>query len=368
MPLDLDALADLIADTVKAETEPLKRRIAELEAREPVPGPTGERGEKGEPGEPGRDGADADIEAIAARVLPEIERAVAENMPEPIPGPAGEKGEPGEKGEKGEPGESPDKEAIVAEFRSIAFSMFDDEEFAARFVGEKGDPGERGEKGAPGKDADPDAIVAKVLEQIPPPERGEKGDSGPQGERGEKGEPGEQGADGINMAGGFVDQRGHLMLTRSNGDIQDAGLVKGADGHDGHDGAPGRDGKDGLGFDDLSVTHDGHRTFTLAFARGAERKAFDFSLPVVLDCGVFREGETYRAGDGVTWGGSFWIAQAETATKPGEGTEDWRLAVKRGRDGKVPDIDAIVERALPKMTQKLAPVIRRAIDDAMKNG
>lgn len=33
MALDLDGLADLIAETVKGETEPLKARVADLEAR-----------------------------------------------------------------------------------------------------------------------------------------------------------------------------------------------------------------------------------------------------------------------------------------------------------------------------------------------
>lgn len=45
-----------------------------------------------------------------------------------------------------------------------------------------------------------------------------------------------------------------------------------------------------------------------------------------------RQGVKYLEGDGVTWGGSFWIAQKDTATKPDGG--EWRLAVKKGRDGK----------------------------------
>ena len=38
-------------------------------------------------------------------------------------------------------------------------------------------------------------------------------------------------------------------------------------------------------------------------------------------------------GDGTTWGGSFWIAQGETGEKPDTG-KGWRLAVKKGRDGR----------------------------------
>jgi integrin beta 3 len=58
------------------------------------------------------------------------------------------------------------------------------------------------------------------------------------------------------------------------------------------------------------------------------------TFPVVLDRGVYKTGQTYQAGDGVTWAGSFWIAQRETSEKPGEGPTGWRLAVKAGREGK----------------------------------
>ncbi len=96
---------------------------------------------------------------------------------------------------------------------------------------------------------------------------------------------------------------------------------------------PGPRGVDGLGFDDMEVVHDGERGFTFRFVRGAERKEFAFTVPVVLDRGVYKESQAYVRGDGVTWGGSFWIAQDETTDKPDSG-KGWRLAVKRGRDGK----------------------------------
>jgi hypothetical protein len=54
----------------------------------------------------------------------------------------------------------------------------------------------------------------------------------------------------------------------------------------------------------------------------------------VIDRGVFKDGTEYDKGDGVTWGGSFWIAQRDTQSKPDAGNGDWRLAVKKGRDGK----------------------------------
>lgn len=107
---------------------------------------------------------------------------------------------------------------------------------------------------------------------------------------------------------------------------------RGADGAPGRDGVDGKDGADGLGFDDLSVEHDGERTLTLRFVRGEQSKEFAVDLPIVIDRGVWREGK-FKRGDGVSWGGSFFIAQKNTTAKP-ETSADWRLAVKRGRDGK----------------------------------
>lgn len=58
----------------------------------------------------------------------------------------------------------------------------------------------------------------------------------------------------------------------------------------------------------------------------------EHSFPVVLDRGVWREGE-YRRGDHVSCEGSGWIAQVDTAERPGKSAA-WRLSTKRGRDGK----------------------------------
>lgn len=97
-----------------------------------------------------------------------------------------------------------------------------------------------------------------------------------------------------------------------------------------------KDGVDGLGFDDFSVSDDGDGTVTLRFARGDVVKEHVIRLPRFCDKGVFREGVGYRKGDGVTFGGSFWLAQKDDPEgKPGL-SDDWRLAVKRGRDGKRP--------------------------------
>lgn len=100
------------------------------------------------------------------------------------------------------------------------------------------------------------------------------------------------------------------------------------------DGTNGKDGRDGLGFDDLEVEYDGERTITLKMQKGDVIKEANITLPVVLDRQIFKEGKSYQAGDGVTWGGSYWIAQKDTSAKPDTEDSGWRLAVKRGRDGK----------------------------------
>lgn len=50
--------------------------------------------------------------------------------------------------------------------------------------------------------------------------------------------------------------------------------------------------------------------------------------------GVFQSAQQYARGDLVTFDGSIYHANADTRCKPGNGSTDWTLAVKRGCDGK----------------------------------
>lgn len=179
--------------------------------------------------------------------------------------------------------------------------------------GVDGQPGERGEKGDKG-----DAGTA-----------GHDGADGAPGPQGEKGDPGERGPEGPAGRDGRDGQPGVPGLQGEKG-------ADGINGRDGADGKDGRDGADGLGFDDIEVEHDGERSFTLKFVRGERVKVFGaFTIPSVLDRGVYRPDRGYAKGDGVSWDGCFWIAQKDTSgEKPGQGATAWRLAVKRGSDGK----------------------------------
>jgi integrin beta 3 len=144
-------------------------------------------------------------------------------------------------------------------------------------------------------------------------------EKGADGEPGERGERGERGRDGIGLAGAMLDREGELVVTLTNGDLVNLGPVH---------------GKDGLGFDDLSVEHDGERSFTLRFVEGDRVKEFAFRLPVMIYRGAFRDGAVYERGDTVTFGGSLWHCDGAVSGKPDDGVEGWTRAVRRGRDGK----------------------------------
>lgn len=167
------------------------------------------------------------------------------------------------------------------------------------------------------------------------------------------------------------------------GDAGDAG-TPGADGRDGRDGEPGRDAVqievlDGVdaakryqrgtyahlrggivrsfratdplapgvdlekcgwhvvvrGVDDITVDlAEDMRTVTVrhALTDGAVVEK-QVKVPALVYREIWREG-TYEQGDAVTRDGSTWICRvARTTATPGS-SEDWKLAVKKGRDGK----------------------------------
>lgn len=95
-----------------------------------------------------------------------------------------------------------------------------------------------------------------------------------------------------------------------------------------------KDGAPGIGWEDMHVEHDGKRMVSFVWKKGDAEHRADIVIPAVIDAGFFKEGQTYEHGDGVTFGGSYWIAQKATDAKPEVGSEFWRLSVRRGRDGK----------------------------------
>lgn len=145
--------------------------------------------------------------------------------------------------------------------------------------------------------------------------------------------------DGIGLAGALIDREGQLVVTMTDGTARELGIVVGKDvdldavaatvrGEVAKIPVP-KDGVDGVGFDDMDLV-DIEGDLFLRFTRGEVVK--DFHLPVPTDRGVWVERE-FRKGAGVTWGGSFWMAQRDTSAKPDTADSGWRLAIKRGRDG-----------------------------------
>jgi hypothetical protein len=152
--------------------------------------------------------------------------------------------------------------------------------------------------------------------------------------------------DGADVSGGTIDRNGHLVVTLTNGQTKDFGLVVGRDGIDADMQAVERrikdmfdawpkpkDGADGVGFDDMTfeTREDG---CYLVWEKGDIVK--EARLPIPMDRGVYKEGGAYHGGDGVTWGGNYYIATENTSAKPDTSKDGkpWRLAVRRGRDGK----------------------------------
>lgn len=139
---------------------------------------------------------------------------------------------------------------------------------------------------------------------------------------------GTDGKDGIGLADALIDKDGRLVLTMTDGRTKELGVVVGSDGEDGENGET-------FALDDFDIIPlDDGRSFKFCFTRGEVMHSFEFSFPVVLDRGVWSEKSEYAAGDAVSWGGSLWIAQKDAPGKPETADSGWRLAVKKGRDGK----------------------------------
>jgi hypothetical protein len=139
----------------------------------------------------------------------------------------------------------------------------------------------------------------RALTRLPGPQ-GDPGPEGKPGPTGEKGEPGAKGEPGRNAA--------DLNYLQNYAGEQVARALKTA----------------------TMTTPDGGRTLHWAIGE----KVHEIKTAIVLDAGVWKEGKDYVPGDAVTLGGSLFIAQRATTAKPEDKSGDWRLAVKRGHDGR----------------------------------
>lgn len=72
---------------------------------------------------------------------------------------------------------------------------------------------------------------------------------------------------------------------------------------------------------------------TIGLSDGTETKAVK-AIPYPEYKGVFVRGGVYKSGDSTTWDGSLWIACVDSPAGEPNKSNDWRLAVKRGKDGR----------------------------------
>lgn len=104
----------------------------------------------------------------------------------------------------------------------------------------------------------------------------------------------------------------------------------------GPQGPQGVPGMDGLGFDGIEPIDDDKEIGFKFVVAGQAVKEIRFPRPIanVADAwrGVWKAGD-YRRGELVTFGGSMFLAKADTSGKP-EQADAWVLCVKRGRDGR----------------------------------
>lgn len=275
----------LVAEHVAGLEAKIDAEIRRAVAGLPAP-QQGEQGPRGEPGAPG----------------------VGEKGDRGEQGPRGERGEKGERGERGEPGERGPAGEIPLELLEARFA-----ELTGRLAGMV------------------ETAVADAVAKIPKPEKGEKGErgeAGPEGKPGRDGRDGKDGRDGARGEPGIDGKDGRDGLRGEPG-------PEGKKGDPGERGADGRPGRDALPLDalELEVDPEDPQLLTLSLAAGPERIERTVRIPVLVDAGVYRRGVTYRRGQCVTFGGQQFVAQADTTGEPLK-SPDWRLNVKRGRDGR----------------------------------
>lgn len=353
--MDFDQMADGVFKAVQGHIEkaiaPLQARIKELETAQPAKGSDGvsvttamidNEGQlvitlsNGSTQKCGKviakdpDPVEVTLEDIRLAIKPEpefmremVSDYLAENPPvvekgadgkDGIDGKNGADGKDGRDGIDGEPGKD----------------------------GKDGVDGKDGTDGKDGRDADPvevteediiralkadpafmRSIVADYLKDNPP----QPGKDGRDGRDGIDGEKGADGKDGVGLTGAMIDKNNELIVTLSDGKLQRCGVAVGRDGKD------GKDGKDGVDLTDVDFEYDGERCISVKAKDGQVVKHYE--MPIVIDRGYWRDGLTAKAGEAYTHDGSLWIAQKQTAAKPStQAKGEWRLAVRKGRDGK----------------------------------
>ena len=87
------------------------------------------------------------------------------------------------------------------------------------------------------------------------------------------------------------------------------------------------------GIQDIELSMDDRLLTVKILSSDDTERLLEKYVPMVIDRGPYKSAKDYKPGDCVSYGGSMWICQ-EDNVKNAPGNPGWRLAVKKGRDGK----------------------------------
>jgi hypothetical protein len=288
-------LADITREYVAAVTGPLIQRIQELEkSLANIPA-----GPKGDNGDPGQDGKEVSPETIAQLVA-----AAVDALPKP---------KDGIDGKDGFNGKDVDPEQIAS--------------LVAKAVSELPKPKD-GIDGKDGESVHPDTVY-RMISELVAMEAGKI----------KQPEDGAPGRDALQIdilpsidksksydRGTYAEYAGGVIRAIRNTDpitdsLEKSGWLVVVNGID---------------HESEEVLDEGRtikRTTTYTNGRQVVR---EHKTSIIIYRDVYKSDQFYSRGDFVTWAGSVWHCQSQEPTKdePGTGSKAWRLAVKRGRDGK----------------------------------
>lgn len=342
----LEGVIPEVESAIDAATKPLLERIAQLESRQLERGEPGRDGKDGAAGLDGKDGAPGRDGVDGKDGAPGLDGK---------DGVAGRDGVDGQPGKDGRDGKDADPEIIkaqVAEAVSAAmvgvmnglpveFMINEAGELCATYPGgqvrsfgrARGEAGAAGASVMDGKVDDDGQLILRISDGRVLQLGSVRGEAGKPGDRGDAGKPGRDAHElqilpAIDTAKSYAEgvvaahAGGLIRADRQTDAVVDGDVLK----------AGWRVILEGIADVSERVLDDGRIIERVTTFTGGRVATHQLETGAVLDRGVWREGE-YQKGDGVTWAGSFFIAQRKTRGKP-EVSQDWRLAVKRGRDGK----------------------------------
>lgn len=132
-----------------------------------------------------------------------------------------------------------------------------------------------------------------------------------------KGEP------GVGIADLMINQKGELVATFDDGRMKELGRVV------------GERGKDGVSFESFALNwHAEIQELEVVGRANGQQKSVMIQVPLLKNKGYWRDGMKARALETYSLDGCLWIANEDTATRPGTDNKAWTLAARKGRDGK----------------------------------